>query len=482
MVDMQGLLIDGRWRPAMDGGTFPIVSPATEEVVGTVASAGPADVEAALAAAAAGFARWRTVPAWERGRLLARTAGLLRERAEAIATTMSRETGKPLAEARGEIGAAADQFEWYGEEARRVYGQIVPGRRPDERLSVVYEPVGVVLTLTAWNFPALLPARKIAAALAAGCAVIARPASEAPGACLAIGAALVDAGLPAGAIGILTGPANVVASAAIASPVVRKVSLTGSVAVGRLVLAQCAADFKRTSMELGGHAPAIVHADADPVAAARMLATAKFRNCGQVCISPSRFYVHDAIRPAFESAFTEVAAAAVLGDGLTDGVTMGPMIRRSALDGALDLVADARAAGARLLHGGGRPAHLNKGHFLEPTVLADVPETARIMREEPFAPVAPIAGFTDEDEVLERANGLVYGLASYVFTPDAERAERTARGLKAGMVGINEVLLATAEAPFGGVGHSGHGREGGSQGILDYLEPKYIRHRLERRG
>ncbi|MDR3496608.1 MAG: NAD-dependent succinate-semialdehyde dehydrogenase [Ancalomicrobiaceae bacterium] len=480
MYDRFGLLIDGTWRPAADGASLAVVSAATEQPVGRVPAAGSADVAAALAAAEAAFKRWRDVPAWDRARILARAAGLMRDRVADIARLMSTETGKPLAEARGETLAAADQFEWYAEEAKRSYGQLIPGRKPGERMSVVYEPVGVCLALTAWNFPALLPARKIAAALAAGCAVIARPASEAPGACFALAEALMDAGLPAGTLNVLTGPAAPMVAELIASPIIRKVSLTGSVAVGRQVLAQCAADFKRTSMELGGHAPAIVHADADPIAAAQLLAAAKFRNCGQVCISPSRFYVHESIRPAFDHAFAAVAASIVVGDGLVDGVSMGPMIRRSALETALELIADARARGARLLAGGGRPAHLNRGHFIEPTVIADVDDGARIMQEEPFAPVAPIVGFVDEDAMIERANGLPFGLAAYVFTPDAERAERTARGLKAGMVGINEVLLATAEAPFGGVGHSGHGREGGSLGLSDYLEAKYIRHRLNR--
>ncbi len=258
----------------------------------------------------------------------------------------------------------------------------------------------------------------------------------------------------------------------------RKVSLTGSVPVGKKVLAQCAEGMKRASMELGGHAPAIVHRDADPAGSARALALAKFRNAGQVCISPSRFYVHESLQHAFEQAFVETARAIVVGDGLKDGVDMGPMIRKAGAESALALIEDAVGKGARLLHGGRRPVHLNKGHFIEPTVLGDVPDDARIMREEPFAPVAPISVFRDEDEVLARANALPFGLAAYVFTNDAERANRTAEGLESGMVGVNEVLLATAEAPFGGVKESGFGREGGALGILEYLEPKYIRHRL----
>jgi succinate-semialdehyde dehydrogenase/glutarate-semialdehyde dehydrogenase len=260
--------------------------------------------------------------------------------------------------------------------------------------------------------------------------------------------------------------------------VIRKVSLTGSVGVGKKVLAQCAEGIKRASMELGGHAPVIVHRDADPKASARAAAMAKFRNTGQVCISPTRFYVHESIKAPFEEAFVEFTRGIVVGDGLKDGVTMGPMIRGSAVEGALSMVKDAVDKGGRLLHGGRRPAHLNKGHFIEPTVIADVPDDARIMVDEPFAPIAPLTTFADEDEVIARANALPFGLASYVFSNDAERAQRTAERIEAGMVGINEMLLASAEIPFGGIKESGYGREGGSLGIKDYLEPKFIRHKL----
>jgi succinate-semialdehyde dehydrogenase/glutarate-semialdehyde dehydrogenase len=284
--------------------------------------------------------------------------------------------------------------------------------------------------------------------------------------------------VPPGVVTVITGPSSKLAAELIASPVIRKVSLTGSVAVGRKVLAQCAEGIKRASMELGGHAPVIVHRDADPKASAKAAAMAKFRNSGQVCISPTRFFVHESIKAPFEEAFVAFTKEIVVGDGLRDGVTMGPMIRGSAVDGALSLVKDAVDKGGRLLHGGRRPAHLNKGHFIEPTVIADVPDDARIMVEEPFAPIAPLTTFADEDEVIERANALPFGLASYVFSNDAERAQRTADRIEAGMVGINEMLLASAEIPFGGIKESGYGREGGSLGIKDYLEPKFIRHKL----
>jgi succinate-semialdehyde dehydrogenase/glutarate-semialdehyde dehydrogenase len=457
---------------------LPVHSPATEELIGEVPSAGPQDIELVLVSAASGYQTWKAIAAWERAKIMRKAADLIRQRVDLIAHVMSSETGKPLAESRGEINASADQFEWYGEEAKRVYGQTIPSRSTDQRLSVIYQPIGVCLSLSAWNFPALLPSRKIAAALAAGCSVIARPASEAPGSCFAIAQALLDAGTPPGVINVVTGPAAELSRALIASPIVRKVSFTGSIAVGKQLLKQCADGVKRVSMELGGHAPVIVHRDADPVASAKAAATAKFRNAGQVCISPTRFYVHETLKAPFEAAFVDVARSIVVGDGLCEGVTMGPMIRAKAVDSALALVDEAVRRGGRLLHGGQRPAHLNKGYFLEATVLADVADDALIMVEEPFAPIAPITAFSDEDEVVERANALPFGLAAYVFSNDAARAQRTAEQLKTGMVGINELLLAAAEAPFGGVKESGYGREGGALGISDYLEPKFIRHKL----
>lgn len=478
MYSRQGLFLNGQWGRAFDGAEMAVHSPVTEAVVGTVPVATEADQDAALAAAARSFPGWATTPAWDRAAILRRAADHLRAHTEYLARVMSTETGKPMAEARAEVNASADQFEWQGEEAKRIYGQTIPGRNPQERLTVAYTPVGPCLALSAWNFPMLLPARKIAAALAAGCSVIARPASEAPGSCFALAEALGAAGLPVGVLSILTGPAVPMVERLIRSPVIRKVSLTGSILVGKQILRIAADDVKKVTMELGGHAPVILHADTDPVAAARKLAATKFRNCGQVCISPSRFYVHRSILPAFEATFVEVARAIRPGDGLDPATTMGPMIRGRAVETALGLIADAQELGARVLAGGGRPLHLDQGHFLMPTVLADVPDGARIMREEPFAPVAPIAAWDAFDDVIARANSTDFGLAAYVFTENAALAAQTAEALEAGMVGINETLLAAAEAPFGGTKQSGFGREGGSLGILDYLTPKYTRHRL----
>jgi succinate-semialdehyde dehydrogenase/glutarate-semialdehyde dehydrogenase len=336
----------------------------------------------------------------------------------------------------------------------------------------------VVAAFSAWNFPALLPARKIAAALAAGCAIIVKPAGEAPGSCMGLVQACHDANLPPGAVNLVTGNSGKIARHLIGSPIVRKVSLTGSVPVGKEILRLAAEGVKKVSMELGGHAPVLVFEDADIAKAAEAAATAKFRNCGQVCISPSRFYVHESAYEGFARRFAEVANGLKLGRGCDDGVTMGPMANARGLDTAKALVADAVGRGADILAGGKAPTGFNRGYFFEPTVLGRVPDEARIMIEEPFAPVAPIATFRDFDDVVARANALPFGLAGYVFSKSLCTATLAAEALEVGMVGVNDMLLATAEAPFGGIKESGMGREGGSLGIHDYLEPKYIKMRL----
>lgn len=470
-----GLYVDGAWRPAASGKVREVLDPATEEVVGTIPDASKDDLDAALAAAERGLALWRATSPWERSAKLRKAADLIRERLDAIARIMTIETGKPLAESKGETNAAADQFEWYAEETKRIYGQTIEARTPSSRMQVIFQPVGVVAAFSAWNFPALLPARKIAAALGAGCSVIVKPASEAPGSCMALVQACHDAGIPAGAVNLVTGNSDLITRHLIGSPIVRKVSFTGSVPVGKQLLHLCADGVKKVSMELGGHAPVLVFEDADPVAAAKAAATAKFRNCGQVCISPSRFFVHESIAEPFAEAFADHARGLKIGHGLEDGVGIGPLANARGLEHATALVADATAKGARLLHGGGRPAGHNRGYFFEPTVLAEVPDSARIMSEEPFVPIAPIASFADFDEAIARANGVPFGLAGYVFTRSLRTATLAAERLECGMVGVNEMLLACAEAPFGGVKESGMGREGGSLGIRDYLEAKYVK-------
>lgn len=478
MYEGFGLFIDNAWLQARGGKTVEVIDPATEDVLGAVPRAEAADLDDALAAAARASKGWSSTPGWERSKILRRITSELESRRERIAVALSAETGKPIAEARGETGAAIDQFDWHADEARRIYGHSLDGRDRSVRLEVRYHPVGPVAAFTAWNFPALLPARKIAAALAAGCPVIIKPSEEAPFTTFLIAEAACVAGLPPGVLNVVTGDPAFISRHLIASPVIRKVSLTGSVPVGKHILRLCADDVKKASLELGGHAPVLVFEDADPAAAALACARAKFRNAGQVCISPSRFYIHSAIYEPFARTMAEYASGLKLGRGLDPETECGPMINRRGRDHMIRLVEDAREKGAEVLTGGGAPSNRNRGFFFEPTVLGRVSDKAALMHEEPFGPIAPIAAFDTFDEVVARANDVPFGLAGYVFSRSLETATRAADALEVGMVGINDMLIATAEAPFGGVKESGMGREGGQLGILDLLEPKYTKLRF----
>ena len=475
-----GLLLDGQWRAASDGAVREVLDPATEEIIGFIPVATQADLDAAIAAAQAGFAAWRKTSPWDRSRLLRRAADLIRSRADAIGRLMSIETGKPLAQAVGETNDAADQYEWYAGETQRIYGQTVESRVPEVRMQVRYEPVGVVAAFSAWNFPALLPSRKIAAALAAGCSIIVKPASEAAGSCMAVVQALLDAGLPPGVVNLVTGDSGFISEYLVKSPAIAKVTLTGSTAVGRRMLQLAADGIKRVTMELGGHAPVLVFEDADVDHAAEQCARFKYRNCGQVCASPSRFYVHESVYGRFTETFAEVTKSLKVGPGLDPDTAVGPMANRRGLLNAQALIEDALARGSRLLAGGARPAAFEgrKGYWLAPTALADVPPGARILHDEPFAPVAPIAPFRDFDEAIRLANSTPYGLASYLFSRSLKTATLASEAIRAGMVGVNELAIASAEMPFGGVGASGMGREGGSLGVRDYLEAKFIKTRF----
>lgn len=473
-----GLYIDGVWRAAAGGAVREVQDPATEDVVGVIPVAQQEDLDAALSAAQRAFRSWSKTSPWERAAILRRAAENLRARADQVALLMSSESGKPLAEARGETGAAAEQFEWYAEEAKRIYGQTIEARESDVRMAVRYEPVGVVAAFTAWNFPALLPARKIAAALAAGCTVVVKPASEAAGSCMALVQALADAGLPAGAVNLVTGDSGFISEYLLRSPIVRKASLTGSTPVGRRLLQLAAPGIKKVSMELGGHAPVLVFEDADVEHAIAMCASFKFRNCGQVCASPTRFYVHESIYQRFSEGFAAAAAKLRVGPGLDPATQMGPLANRRGFEHATRLVEDAVHNGARLLTGGSRPQGIDKGFFFSPTVLQDVPQHAAIMQQEPFGPIAPVASFSTFEQAIELANSTPYGLASYLFSRSLKTATMASEAIEAGMVGINEIGIASAEMPFGGVKESGMGREGGSIGTRDYLEAKFIKTRL----
>ncbi|GAA3875115.1 NAD-dependent succinate-semialdehyde dehydrogenase [Leifsonia kafniensis] len=467
------MLIDGTWTASSTLRTQDVINPADGAVVSTIPVASVEDLDRALAAASRGAAVWKATTPWERSAVLRRTARILAERHEDIARVLTTEQGKTLAEARLEVGAAIDQFDWYADEAKRIYGRSVGSAQADLRLLVVREPVGAVAAFTPWNFPALLPARKLAPALAAGCSIILKPAEEAPSAALELARALTDAGLPDGVLGVVLGDPAQISAHLLSSPVIKKLSLTGSVQVGRHLMKAAADNITNVSMELGGHAPVLVFADADPIAAARMCAIGKFRNAGQVCVAPTRFYVHDSIAEAFIAEFIAVAAALRVGPGLDEGSQVGPLTSERRLVAVEELVADAVAHGATVAVGGARIPEL-PGSFYSPTVLLDVPDDAAIMQTEPFGPVAPISTFSSFGEAIERANSTPYGLAGYLFTNDLTTATRASEELEVGMVGVNSFSVSLAQVPFSGVNLSGIGAENGTEALDSYLHSKTI--------
>lgn len=475
MYDSFGLFTNNVWQKASSGETLDVIDPATEERIGAIPDASIDDLDKAIMAAQKAQKTWGITPGWQRSQYLRSIANELRQIIDVAANMMARECGKPLAEAKGEFNAAIDQFDWYADEARRIFGHSLGGREAGVRLDVVYQPIGPVAAFSAWNFPALLPARKIAAAMAAGCTIIIKPSSETPSSVYLFAETAKKVGVPDGVISVVTGSSEKISKHLIASPVIRKVSLTGSVPVGKMIMKQAAEGLKRVSLELGGHAPVIVFGDADPIAAGKACAAVKFRNNGQVCISPSRFYVHSSIKEKFASVMAETAKALKLGSGVDPNVTCGPLINARGRERIEGLVEDAIKHGAKLLTGGSRPKEFNRGYFYQPTILDDVPDAARVMIDEPFGPIAPISSFEDFDDVIERANSTPFGLAGYVFSNSLQNANRAANALEVGMVGVNDMLLAAAEIPFGGVKESGFGREGGQLGIFDYVEAKYIK-------
>ncbi len=468
------MYIDGRWSDAAAGSTLAVINPADESTLAHVAFGGRAEADRAIEAAARAFPAWRATSAYDRAKVLKKAADLIRDRADAIARTMTQEQGKPLPEAKGETLATADTFEWFAEEGKRAYGRIIPPTNVMKRHHAIKHPVGVVGTITPWNFPAALAGRKIAPALAVGCTVVSRPADQTPLTLIHIFRALADAGLPPGVANLVIGDAVEFADALFAHPAVRKISFTGSTRVGKELIRRSADQVKRLSLELGGHAPLIVFPDADVAQVAQAAVLGKFRNNGQVCIAPSRFYVHDSISRDFTEAAVELTRKLKMGNGLEDGVQVGPMFAEPALDKTRGLIDDARARGAKVLTGGARSTRFEKGYFFEPTILREVDGAMRIMTEEPFAPVMPILDFSRLDDVIAAANDTPYGLAAYVFTNDLTVATRMAEGLEAGIIGINDPVPATPQCPFGGMKESGLGRELGIEGLDAYLETKYV--------
>ncbi|MDQ2081498.1 NAD-dependent succinate-semialdehyde dehydrogenase [Xanthobacteraceae bacterium Astr-EGSB] len=474
-----GLFVGGEWRQPLENGRYEIMNPATEELIGLAPQAAAKDVAAAVDAAVPGMAAWRALSTWQRSDVLRRIAGLLRERVQPIATQIALETGKPLPQAKGEVMGSAEQFEWFADEARRIFGRVIDSRLAASRHYVQFQPVGIAAAFTPWNFPVALAARKIAPALAAGCAVICRGAEEAPGAAMLLVECCKDAGVPAGAISLLNGRPAPITDAIMADDRVRKISFTGSVRVGKILAAAAAATLKRVTMELGGHSPVIVMNDADVTEAARLSAAAKFRNCGQICISPTRFFVFEDSMKHFISEFCDAAKAIRIGNGLDDNIDMGPLATRTRLETVDGLVQDAIGKGAQLVMGGCRAPGFKKGHFYAPTVLANVPGHARAMTEEPFGPLALVNPVKSLDEALKAANDVEFGLSAYAFTRSLKNADAIAQGLEAGMVSINSFAPVMAEVPFGGVKSSGYGREGGELGTRDFLETKSITVKFE---
>ena len=466
------LMIDGQWRPSLAGKTIDVVDPATEEKIGTAAAAGIADLDLALAAAAKGFAAWRRVSALERSKILRRAADLLRARADQIAPLMTLEQGKPLIEARLEILSGADTLDWFAEEARRAYGRVVPARAEAVLNLVIKEPVGPVAAFTPWNFPVNQIVRKLAAALAAGCSIIVKAPEETPASPAELIRAVVDAGVPDGVVNLVYGAPAEISAYLIPHPVIRKISFTGSTAVGKQLAALAGLHMKRVTMELGGHAPAIICDDADLDAAVKLLGNAKFRNAGQTCISPTRFLVQERVYDSFLEKFVATAKALKIGKGLDESTRMGPLANARRIPALESLTQDAIAQGAKLMAGGKRLG--NKGYFFAPTVLAEVPLTARIMNEEPFGPVALVNRFQNIEDAITEANRLPYGLASYAFTRSTRTATALAQSVEAGMLTINHIGFAQQELPFGGVKDSGYGSEGGSEAIEAYLNTKLV--------
>jgi succinate-semialdehyde dehydrogenase/glutarate-semialdehyde dehydrogenase len=465
------LYIDGKWMPG-NGRGEDVINPATEKPLARLPHASAAELDQALEAAKKGFQVWRATSAYDRAKIMRKAADLMRERHDTIAKVLVQEQGKVYPEARGEVITSADIIDWYAEEGRRAYGRIVPGRGKGLRQMVLQEPVGVVAAFTPWNFPTLTPARKIGGALAAGCSLILKASEETPGACVEMVRCFADAGVPPGVLNLVFGVPAEISQHLIAKDDVRKISFTGSIPVGKHLAQLAAKGMKRATMELGGHSPVVVFADADPEKSAETIAAFKFRNAGQVCISPTRFYVQEPVYDRFLARFTEYAKSVKVGDGMEKGITMGPMANARRIDAMEGFVRDAKDRGGKIAAGGNRRG--NQGYFFEPTVVTDVPDNSKIMTEEPFGPVAPVVRFKSFDEVVERANSLPFGLAAYAFTSSAQTATLIGDALQSGMVGVNSIAISTPETPFGGIKESGYGSEGGLEGLQAYFNTKFI--------
>ena len=473
MYENFGQFINGKWEKSSSGETYDVINPANEEVIGKVSKANKDDVQKAISSAEKGLQIWKNTTPWERAKILRKISELIRNKIDVLSKWMTTEVGKPLSEGPGEINGAADIFEWNSEETKRIYGEINQSRFPNTRIHVYYQPVGVVAALVPWNFPIILASRKISTALAAGCSVIVKPDVITPGSVMALVDICKEAGVPPGVVNLLSGDPASIASELISSDTIKKISITGSTRVGKLILKQAADKVQRVTMELSGHSPFIVFDDADIKKATDMAIAAKFRNNGQVCISPNRFYIHESKKEEFINLFIEKTKKLKIGNGIDPDTQLGPLTTQKRLEEIEELVEKTKQEGAKVLLGGKRPAGFNKGFYYEPTVFDDVKDDYTIMKQEPFGPLVPMLSFKSFDEVIERANDNDLGLCSYVCTNSMETAHLASEKLETGSVAVNTGAVAVAEAPFGGIKQSGYGREGGSMAIKDYLNVKY---------
>jgi succinate-semialdehyde dehydrogenase/glutarate-semialdehyde dehydrogenase len=468
-----GQFIDGKWQKSQSNDTYDVINPANEELIGAASKANSHDVQKALESSAEGLTVWSNTSPWERAKILRKISEIMRKKVDILSKWLTLEVGKPLGESAGEVNGAADIFEWNSEETKRIYGEINQSRFPNTRIHVYYQPVGVVAALVPWNFPVVLAARKISTALAAGCSVIVKPDVITPGCVMELVDICREAGVPAGVVNLLSGDPASIASELIASDVVKKISITGSTRVGKLILKQAADKVQRVTMELSGHSPFIVFDDVDLNKVTDMAISAKFRNNGQVCISPNRFYIHENKKAEFTKLLVEKTKKLKIGNGMDEGTVLGPLTTKKRLDEVEKLVEKTKKEGAKVLLGGSRPAGFNKGFYFEPTIFDEVKDSFTIMKEEPFGPLVPLLTFRDFDEVIERANKNDLGLCSYIYTNNLEKANRASELIESGCVAVNTAVVAVAEAPFGGIKQTGYGREGGSMAIKDYLNIKY---------
>lgn len=477
LIDLNELkmYINGEWKEAQNGETFSVINPSTSEVVAQIPNGGRHETQQAIAAAELAFKSWSKLTAGERAKYLTKLYHLMHEYKDELAKIMSMEMGKPFTEAKGEVEFAASYLEWFAEEGRRVYGEIIPASAANKRLMVIRQPIGVVASITPWNFPLAMMTRKVGPAMAAGCTAIVKPASQSPISAIAFGKLVEMAGIPAGVVSIVTGQSGPITDEIFENPIVRKISFTGSTEVGKMLVTKSASQLKRLSLELGGHAPFIVFEDADLEAATVGALASKFRNTGQTCVCANRIYVHRSVVDKFSQIFVEKVKSLKVGNSINPSVQVGPLASQNSLSKVEEHVQDALSKGAHLLCGGQRiEGELAEGLFYEPTVLAGVNTDMLITREETFGPVAPIIPFDTEEEVIELANSTEFGLAAYFYTNDISRSVRVSESLQFGIIGMNDAVPTVAQAPFGGIKESGIGREGGHQGLEEYLEEKFI--------